>query len=296
MGYKGPISQRQRRFGDELQRLRLAVGLSASEAGTLVGMKGPAVSHTEAGRITLNPERLEVWLDAYGCTDVAFRVALADMGRSTGRGWWSAYEDQVPPLALDLAEAEDRSVRLDSYDTLYIPGVLQLPAYTEAIYEDAYRDGKWDVAASVRFRMDRQRILVDGKQRTFRFVIHEAALRMRFAGDAVMRAQLLHLLEMAQLPNVTIQVLPFTAPKHGPLSASFLFCDPGCTDLSTIVVAGPKRAEHLGDPVDIAAYRQTFTQLSDIALPAVDTRKSLRELPSRDSWGLIQHLLYLLQT
>ncbi|MFD9593873.1 helix-turn-helix domain-containing protein [Kitasatospora sp. NPDC059973] len=296
MGYKGPISQRQRRFGEELQRLRMAAGLSAAEAGALVGMGGPAVSHTEAGRITLNAERLEVWLDAYGCTDVAYRSTLAEMGRSTGKGWWSEYEGKVPPLALDLAEVEERSVRLDSYDTLYIPGVLQLPAYTEAIYEDAYRDGKWEVPASVRFRMDRQRVLVDGKQRQFRFVIHEAALRMRFAGDSVMRAQLLHLLESAKLPNVEIQVLPFTAPKHGPLSASFLFCDPGCTDLSTIVLAGPKRAEHLGDPVDVVAYRQKFTQLRDIALPAVDTSTSLRELPSRDSWGLIQHLLYLLQT
>ncbi|MEU6233554.1 helix-turn-helix transcriptional regulator [Kitasatospora sp. NPDC047058] len=296
MGYKGPISQRQRRFGEELQRLRLAAGLSASEAGALVGMKGPAVSHTEAGRISLNAERLEIWLDAYGCVDVPYRVALAEMGRSTGKGWWTAFEGQVPALALDLAEVEERSVRLDSYDTLYVPGALQLPAYTEAIYEDAYRDGKWDVSASVRFRMERQRTLADGKRRQFRFVIHEAALRMRFAGDTVMRAQLLHLLEMAELPNVAIQVLPFNAPKHGPLSASFLFCDPGCTDLSTIVLAGPKRAEHLGDPADIAAYRQKFTQLSDIALPAIDTSKSLRELPSRDSWGLIQHLLYLLQT
>ncbi|WP_405365430.1 helix-turn-helix domain-containing protein [Kitasatospora sp. NBC_00039] len=295
MGYKGPISQRQRRFGEELQRLRVAAGLSASEAGALVGMKGPAVSHTESGRISLNLERLEIWLDAYGCTDIPYRVALAEMGRATGKGWWSAFEDQVPALALDLAELENRTVRLDSYDTLYVPGLLQLPAYTEAIYQDSYRQAKWDVATAVRFRMERQQILADGKQRKFRFVIHEAALRMRFAGDAVMRAQLLHLLDVAELPNVTIQVLPFTAPRHAPLSSSFLFCDPGCTDLATIVISGPKRAEHFGDPVDIAAYHEKFEQLSDLALAGVDTSGTLRELSSRDSWGLIQHLVYMLQ-
>ncbi|MFJ2776461.1 helix-turn-helix domain-containing protein [Kitasatospora sp. NPDC087315] len=296
MGYKGPISQRQRRFGEELQRLRLAAGLSAPEAGALVGMKSPAVSHTEAGRITLNPERLEIWLDAYGCTNPAYRATLAEMGRSTGKGWWTEFEGRVPPLALELAEIEDRSVRLDSYDSLYVPGVLQLPGYTEAIYEDADPESRWEATAEVRFRMERQRILTDNKQRQFRFVIHEAALRMRFAGETVMRAQLLHLLETAELPNVTIQVLPFTAPKHAPLSASFLFCDPGCTDLSTIILSGPKRAEHLGDPADIAAYHQKFQQLSDRALPAIGASESLRKLACRDSWGLVQHLLYLLQS
>ncbi|MEE1826473.1 helix-turn-helix transcriptional regulator [Streptomyces sp. BE20] len=297
MGLRGEISQRQRRFGDELRRLRSAAGLSAPEAGALVGMKSPAVSHTEAGRISLNQERLSVWLDAYGCEDPAYRAGLADMGRGSGKGWWSAFANKVPDLALDLAELEDRSVRLDGYDTLYIAGLLQLPAYAETIYEDAYKVGaSWDISTAVDFRMQRQRILTDGKDRQFRFVIHEAALRMRFAGDAVMRAQLRHLLDVAELPNVTIQVLPFTAPKHGPISASFLVCDPGCSDLSTIVLSGPKRAEHLGDPTDVGDYRHAFQRLADNALPAVDGRRDLCELPSRDSWGLVQHLLYLLQT
>ncbi|GAA3005039.1 helix-turn-helix transcriptional regulator [Streptomyces lactacystinicus] len=293
MGYKGPISQRQRRFGEELQRLRTAAGLSAPEAGALVGMKGPAVSHTEAGRITLNPERLETWLDAYGCTDPLYRKGLAEMGQSTGKGWWSEYEGKVPMLALDLAEAEERSVRLQSYDSLYIPGVLQLPDYAMAIYEGAL-GSQWAPETQVRFRMDRQRILTDDK--LLNFVIHEAALRMRFAGDAAMRAQLLHLLDMAEMPNVSIQVLPFTAPKHAPLSASFLVCDPGCRELSTIILSGPKRAEHLGEPAETDVYARKFQQLSELALPPADGSEALRKLDARDSWGLIHHILYELQT
>ncbi|GAA2840055.1 helix-turn-helix transcriptional regulator [Kitasatospora sp. CM 4170] len=291
MGYKGPISQRQRRFGEELQGLRVAAGLSAAEAGALVGMGGPAVSHTEAGRITLNAERLEVWLDAYGCTDPAYRATLAEMSRSAGKGWWSEYEGKVPALALDLAEAEDRSVRLANYEMLYIPGALQLQGYAEAIFEDS--EGDWDIADAVRFRMARQRILDEGKE--FHFVIHEAALRMRFPGDAVMRAQLLHLIDMAARPNVTVQVLPFTSSKKPPSPNSFLFCEPGSVDLSTIIVDGPQRAEHYGDPASITAYRRRFEQLKDLALPAVDTAGPRSGAASRDSWGILQHLLYLLQ-
>ncbi|MEV7020536.1 helix-turn-helix transcriptional regulator [Kitasatospora sp. NPDC093558] len=293
MGYKGPISQRQRRFGEELQRLRTAAGLSSAEAGALVGMKVPAVSHTEAGRITLNPERLEVWLDAYGCTDPTYRKVLAEMGRSTGKGWWSEYEGKVPGLSLDLAELEDRTVQLETYETLYIPGLLQLPAYAEAIYMDAYRNGRWDLATAVEFRMDRQQIL-DDDQRKFRFVIHEAALRMMFAGKETMRAQLTRLLDMAEHPNVDIQILPFAATTHPSHPSGFLMCNPGCAELSTIVLDGPGRAWHHGTPENIAAYQRKFRQLSEIALPAIDAATSCRQ-ESQDSWGLLQYLLFPLR-
>ncbi|GAB7181368.1 helix-turn-helix transcriptional regulator [Kitasatospora sp. Ki12] len=295
MGYKGPISQRQRRFGEELQRLRAAAGLSAPEAGALVGMKGPAVSHTEAGRITLNPERLEIWLDAYGCTDSTYRRILAEIGRSTGKGWWSSFEGKVPDLSLDLAEVEDRAESFAVFDALHIPGTLQVPGYVEAIYKDAYKDGRWDTATAVEFRLQRQRIVTDSRQRQFRFVIHEAALRMQFAGKAVMREQLHHLVDMAELPNVTIEILTFDAPGRAPFAGTFLICNPGCTALSTIILDGPKRAHHLGDPEDVVAYHQKFQEIRDLALPAVDITRPRREAHSRDSWGLLQHLLYELQ-
>ncbi|MFE6869066.1 helix-turn-helix domain-containing protein [Kitasatospora sp. NPDC057692] len=293
MGYKGPISQRQRRFGDELQRLRTAAGLSAPEAGALVGMRGPAVSHTEAGRITLNAERLETWLDAYGCTDPVYRATLAAMGRSTGKGWWSEFEGKVPDLALDLAEVEDRAIRLANYETLYIPGVLQVPGYVAAVFEGADSNHQWDVGDLVRFRLARQRILEERKD--FHFVIQEAALRMRFPGDAVMRDQLRHLLAMVERPNVTIQVMPFTVAKKPPSPVSFLLCDPGCLELSTIVLDAPKRADHYGDRESVATYRQRFDQLTDLALPPVDDSGLRRGSAARDSWGILQHLLYLLQ-
>ncbi|MFE5583310.1 DUF5753 domain-containing protein, partial [Kitasatospora sp. NPDC056531] len=200
-----------------------------------------------------------------------------------------------PTLSLDLAEAEDRAESFAAFDSLHIPGTLQIPGYVEAVYKDAYKDGRWDTATAIDFRLRRQQIVADTKQRQFRYVIHEAALRMQFAGKAVMRDQLLHLVEMAELPNVTIEILTFDAPGKAPYAGTFLICDPGCTDLSTVILDGPKRALHLGDPEDVAAYHQKFQEASDLALPAVDTTKSRRETHSRDSWGLLQYLLYELQ-
>ncbi|MFJ2575356.1 helix-turn-helix domain-containing protein [Kitasatospora aureofaciens] len=294
MALRTQISERQRRFGAELRRLREAAGLAVKDAGALIGIVGPQLSHIEAARTSLDPERLTTLLDGYGCTDETYRALLRDLGASDGKGWWTKFKGQVPALALDLAESEDRAIRLDSYETLHIPGILQLPAYTEAIYGGGA--GKWDTATQIQFRMERQRILTDDKRRQFRFVIHEAALRMRFAGDDVMRAQLVHLLRIAELPNMDLQVLPFTGPQHAPFSGSFLFCDPGCPELATVILEGPKQAEYLGDQTELAAYGQTFQQLSAHALPVADREMALRGLPNRDSWGLLHHLLYLLQS
>ncbi|MFJ9953043.1 helix-turn-helix domain-containing protein [Kitasatospora sp. NPDC091207] len=294
MALRTQISERQKRFGAELRRLREAAGLAVKDAGATIGMGGPQLSHIEAARTGLDPARLTTLLDAYGCTDETYMAILHELGASDGKGWWTEFKGKVPALALDLAEVEDRAVLLEDYQILYVPGVLQLPAYAEAIHEDAYGNARWDIAEAVRFRLARQRILADERRR-FHFIIHEAALRMRFPGDAVMRAQLIHLLDMSECSNITIQVLPFTATKKPPHSSSFVLCDPGCGDLSTIVVDGPGRAEHYGDPESIVAYRQKFEQLGDLALAAVDKGDSLRGTPSRDSWGILHHLLYLLQ-
>ncbi|WP_327677662.1 helix-turn-helix domain-containing protein [Kitasatospora sp. NBC_00458] len=293
MALRTQISERQKRFGAELRRLREAAGLAVKDAGAFIGMGGPQLSHIEAARTGLDPARLTALLDAYGCTDETYIEILKDLGSSDGKGWWTEFKGKVPALSLDLAETEGRTIRTANYETLYIPGILQLPAYVEAIYEDSIVDGPWGVDEAVQFRMARRRILEE--DRDFHFIIHEAALRMRFPGDAVMRAQLLHLLDMAERPNVTVQVMPFTAAKKPPSPGSFLLCDPGCSDLSSIIVDAPGRAEHYGDPEIIAAYRKKFEQLKELALPAVDGVEPRRGMASRDSWGILQHLLYLLQ-
>ncbi|MFI6156029.1 helix-turn-helix domain-containing protein [Kitasatospora sp. NPDC051170] len=290
MALRTQISERQRRFGAELRRLREEAGLAVKDAGALIGMLGPQLSHIEAARTSLDSERLSILLDGYGCTDSTYTALLQQLGASNGKGWWSKYKGKVHVLALDLAEAEERTETFSTFESLYVPGMLQVPGYVEAIYRDLNKDRRWDIE----FRLQRQRILTDEKRRQFRFVIHEAALRMQFAGKSVMREQLLHLIDMAELPNVTIQILPFdTEEAHYP--GSFMICDPGCAALSTIILDGPHRAIHLGEPADVTAYHLMFQEAAGFALPAVDSIKPRHDAHSRDSWGLLQHLLYKLQ-
>ncbi|MCX4687263.1 helix-turn-helix domain-containing protein [Kitasatospora purpeofusca] len=286
MGLRGVVSERQRRFGEELRRLREATGMSGPEIGELMGMKGPAVSHTEAGRLSLNIERLHVWLDVCGMTDPDYRAGLTAMCQGTGRGWWSDYRSHVVPGALDLAEFEDAATAFSNYQTQLIPGLLQTKAYSEVIHE--YADKK------VEFRLRRQQVITAEHATPFHAVIHEAALHMMFGGPAVMREQMNHLIEMALLPRVTIQILPFDCTVYASTDTAFMLMHGPHSRLDTVVLEHPHGSTFLGDSEGVAAFRRKFDRLKGMALPPLNANVSGPSSAVRDSWGMIQHVRYKL--
>ncbi|SDT67355.1 Helix-turn-helix domain-containing protein [Streptomyces sp. TLI_053] len=286
MGFRTDISERQRRFGDELRRLRNAAGLSAAEIGEALGMKGPAVSHTEAGRLGLNLERLALWLDTCGVNDAEYREGLIAMCQSNGKGWWTEYRPHVVPEALDLAEFEASATAFINYQTHLIPGFLQTKAYIEVIHEYAEK--------KVEFRLRRQQMITAENAQPFHAVIHEAALHMMYGGPAVMREQLNHLIEMAHLPHVTIQILPFDSTVYASTDTAFLLMHGAHARLDTILLENPHGPTFVGDPEGVAAFRRKFDRLKGMALPPLNASVSGPSPAFRDSWGMIQHVRYKL--
>ncbi|CAN3982307.1 hypothetical protein KPATCC21470_4995 [Kitasatospora purpeofusca] len=261
--------------------------MSGPEIGELMGMKGPAVSHTEAGRLSLNIERLHVWLDVCDMTDPDYRAGMAAMCQSSGRGWWSAYRPHVVPEALDLAEFEAAATSYSNYQTHLIPGLLQTKAYSEVIHEYAEK--------KVEFRLRRQqRITAEDATTPFRAVIHEGALRMMYGGPAVMRDQLNHLIDMARLPHVTIQILPFDCTVYASTDTAFMLMHGTHPRLDTVMFENPHGPTFLGDPAGVAAFRRKFDRLKGMALPPLDAAAPGPSAAFRDSWGMIQHIRYKL--
>ncbi|MFF2661418.1 helix-turn-helix domain-containing protein [Kitasatospora sp. NPDC058032] len=286
MGFRTDISERQRRFGDELRRLRNSAGLSSAEIGDVLGMKSPAVSHTEAGRLGLNLERLDLWLDTCGAHDPEYRAGLIAMCKSNGKGWWTEYRPHVLPAALDLAEFEAAATGFSSYQTHLIPGLLQTKAYSEVIHE--YAESK------VEFRRRRQHVISVEDAPNFHAVIHEAALHMTYGGPGVMRDQLNHLIEMARLPHVAIQILPFDCAVYASTDTAFMVMHGPHSRLDTVLLENPHRSTFLGDPEGVAAFRRKFDRIKGLALPPLDAASSGPSPAFRDSWGMIQHVRYKL--
>ncbi len=295
MGLRTNPTQRQRRLGIELRRLRTEAGLPVGTAAACADL-GPAhLGHIEAARTAIPEVKLRALATAYGCSSDPLVDALVAMSQSTGKGWWTEFKDIQGPHALDLAELESSAVACRSFQWLYMPGLLQTPEYVRALLEA----GEPDVDGAlldkyVDFRLRRQQVVTQGTLR-FHAVIHESALRMQFVPVDVMRRQIQHLVGMARLPHVRIQILPFKASMKVPMfSTPFILFEGAVPDLDTAYVEQPVSSPFVSDQEHLARFSESFERLSAAALPPIDGRVELEFSTERDSLGLIQHLMYSL--
>lgn len=266
------------------------------EAGAVIGMGRVHLTHVENGRTAISAERIRTLCQRYGVTSSTYVEALVTLTESSGKGWWSDYRTQLRASALDLAELEAEATYLRSYESLFLPGLFQVEGYTRAIFQasDAVSTHE-EIEAAVHFRLGRQRVLTDDLPPQVHAIIHEAALHMRFGGTDIMRQQLLRLVELAELPHVTIQIMPFTAVAVSALTTSFCHLASHDGALETVLMEHPAGSAFLHSDDDMAKYRRQFARLSDAALPAIDTTIIPVKHAARDSLGLVQHILYTLQ-
>ncbi|MBL1117376.1 helix-turn-helix domain-containing protein [Streptomyces sp. 110] len=291
MGLRVNPTYRQRRFGAEVRRLRERAGLSVGQSAAAMSMNQSHISNVESGRTGLSPERLRALAGAVGCESTTYVDALVAMGQASGKGWWSAYRDKVPVSRMDTAELEAGADAMLCYEPMFVPGLLQTREYSAAIHQAGYVPAsREDNNSSVEFRLERQKVLVGEQPPQFHAVVHEAALHTTLNRRDIMRTQLLRLIELSRLPNVTVQVLPFDGPV--PFGTSFTLIRPSVAELSTVIVPHIEQSLYLGENAAIARYNEVFATMCEVALPPVDATVSPEAHGVKDSLGLIQRLLY----
>ncbi|MCX4788204.1 MULTISPECIES: helix-turn-helix domain-containing protein [unclassified Streptomyces] len=203
---------RQLRFGAELRKLRERAGLTATQAGQLLGVKQNQISNMEAGRIGVSLARLRALAGQYDCADKDIVAALGNMTSDRTRGWWEEYREILPAPLLDLAEIEHHARRLRTAVTVHIPGLFQTPEYAREVFrQDVPELSPPDIEHRISFRIKRQAVLFRESPTPHQAVVHEAALRMQFGGPKVTRKQLQHLLGLSEHEHITLQVIPFSA-------------------------------------------------------------------------------------
>ncbi|MEU6195735.1 helix-turn-helix transcriptional regulator [Streptomyces sp. NPDC047061] len=203
-------TERQRRLGAELRKMRLAADVTTDYAAGLLGLDRTKVSNMEAGARAISPERVRVLACNYACHDEAYVDALAEMASDRKRAWWDAYRGQLPAGLLDIAELEwhAKSVRVGL--SLIMPGLLQTDGYARTMFSAALPPlSAAEVELRVALRMQRQQVLFREDPVTYTGYVHEAALRMEFGGAKVTRGQLDHLCDASERDNVNVRVIPF---------------------------------------------------------------------------------------
>jgi hypothetical protein len=115
--------------------------------------------------------------------------------------------------------------------------------------------------------MTRQQVLMQPNPPDLWVVMDEATLRRTVGGPGIMKAQLEHLLEVGELPNITIQVVPFDAGAHFASGCGFIVFEfPDPLDDSVAYVENVAGALFMEDKPEITRCSMAFNHLRGAAL------------------------------
>jgi transcriptional regulator with XRE-family HTH domain len=194
--------------GRAIRRLRDKAGLTQTELAKLVLSSKSQISAIETGNIIAKQEFIELLDHTLNADGLLLDLwSLASSGTFT------------PAVVADL---ERTAITINDWDNRVLPGLLQAPEYTRAYLRAADRARDDDkIEEEVALRMARKETLLSPKLLTAWFVIDESVLCRPFGGRAAMREQLISLEQTAKLPNVFIQIMPYSSTGHpgteGPL-------------------------------------------------------------------------------
>ena len=267
---------RRRRLGTELRRLREAHSLKLEEVADKLGLAASTLSRIETGKAPTRTAYLSAMLDLYSVDDLGQRQILVDMAREGHRkGWWAAWED-VLPTGFDVyvgLEAEAASLR--AYESLVVHGLLQTEAYAREVMTTVRRRQTPDqIERLIQLRMQRQEVILPGRADPIELwlILDEAVIRRTMGAPELMRAQLNHLADASQWPNVTLQVLPFCSGPHPALNGPFTIIEfPERFDPDVVYTEGVGGQAYLERERDVRARAEAFDLLRAAALSPADS-------------------------
>jgi transcriptional regulator with XRE-family HTH domain len=269
-------------LGANLRRLREARGISAESAGFEIRASRSKIMRLEHGRIGIKQRDVADLLTLYGA-DEKERKELLDLTlQANTPGWWHDYSDVLPYWFETYIGLEMAAAHMRVYEVQSVPELLQTEDYNRALAVTPRDQGNVEseeIERRIRLRMARQGKFFDRSSPTnLRVVLDEAVLRRQVGGPEVMRDQLKHLAEIAERPNITLQVLPLQAGFAGQGSSFtiLLFAE---SDLHDIVYSEQLTgALYLDQPGDVSTYERLMQQLTTKALTPQKTTRFLQEL------------------
>ncbi|MDQ1294416.1 MAG: hypothetical protein QG608_2299 [Actinomycetota bacterium] len=267
--------------GVQLRRLREERGITREDAGYVIRASGSKISRLELGRVSFKERDIADLLSYYGVEDLRQREALLSMARDANNpGWWHRYDDVLPSWFQTYVGLEESASLIRTFEMQFVPGLLQTQDYARAVMAAGQPElSRQEIERRVELRMARQRILTRSKPPKLWAVIDEAALRRPIGGTQVIRAQIRHLIDLMDRPNITVQVMPFRFGGHAAEGGAFSILRFPETDLPDIVyVEQLVSALYLEKREQVDRYAQTMDRMTIDSQPPDLSMVSLNKL------------------
>lgn len=270
----------RRWVASQLRTQREAAGFTTqAEVAATIGIGRAQLNHFESGRNLPTDDTARLLLELYKADESYIEKFVSTLahGRSRTRSRAAADDPERFDLYLGLEQGAES---ISTFDPLTINGLLQHPAYAEAMLQA----GRQPLTAAelrrrLRLRMERQAVLDEPHPAQLVSVVAEHVLREPVGGPGVLTAQLDHLLDMMQRPTVDVRVLPHGTgvlpTVHGPFTVLRF---PG-SDEMTLAYAETLRSSVFYDgPSEVADYLSLMNRLAAAAATAAESMTLIRAL------------------
>jgi len=271
----------RRRLRSELRTARLNKDLTQEQVAKAMEWSLSKMNRIEKAKTGISANDLKALLPLYGITDKKRTGELLDLARAARRpGWWRQYSDVAPGRLLELIDTESAASAVHQFETMFVPGILQTEEYASAILQEFYSGNMPDenVKKLVELRTRRRDLLVGAEAPKFSFVLDESVVHRVVGNPAATSKQFRHLVSAAELPSVTIQIVPFTAGLHPGMGGAFEVVEFDDTDDENIVYFEDQRGDFISDdPGEASRYLKAFQLIRDKSLAPADSVALLRK-------------------
>ncbi|MFF7881557.1 helix-turn-helix domain-containing protein [Streptomyces sp. NPDC007896] len=256
----------RRRFAEEVRELRERSGVSLRQLAERLGWDWSTLGKLETGHTLGSPEVAQALDRHYGTPGLLLALWELAVGDPT------QFKEQYRRYMLLEAEAGS----LWHFGVTRVPGMLQTRGYATEVLAVGDIRGE-ELVQQVEARLGRTGLLTRDGGPSFRTILYEAVLRMALRDTEAWREQLEYLLEAAERPNITVQVLPFSA---GPCSLDstdvmFLWLPDGRTVAYTETAY---RGELIEESSSVGRLQLAYDSLRDLALSPAESRKFIGQM------------------
>ncbi|MGH3831044.1 MAG: helix-turn-helix domain-containing protein [Pseudonocardiaceae bacterium] len=273
---------RWRKVARALRRWRNEAGLRLEDICTPLGWATSKLSRMERADQAIGPAEVIALATVYGISERERERYVALALQSRQKGWWTTFNawEAVPEEFEEYVGLESEASWMRSYEDMVVTGLLQTDAYAAALARGWIPQvSDHAIEERVRLRMARQERLHHDPPLRLDTVLTEAALRQQVGGPEVMREQLRHLLDMIELPNVTVQVIPFAAGAYPAQNCPFRMLNfPDPEDPAVVSIEFPGGAVYVEDVEDVEGFILNFDGLTQRALCPAESAELIREI------------------
>lgn len=278
----------RRQLGRMLREARTNAGITIEAAADALEYSRQKIWRIEGGMCVVRSLDVKAMCELYGVSPELTEAMRGLAAETKAKGWWHAYGDAIPHWFELYVGLESAASHLRGYDESLIIGILQTKEYAEALFRlDQPNASDEERERTVEVRMQRQVILTRRLPKPARLdsILSEAVLRRVVESPRLMVDQLRHLLQMAELPNMSLRVLPLAAGPHsGAVGGSFMILDfppekgRSSAEPSIVYSESLTGAIYLDRPNELAAYEEAWQGLTTLALNEGQSRELINKI------------------